>query len=158
MVCNLNSKQNFMHSACYSTYFWHVPTTSSELNFPIRARWISQIIQWFQEPLSDITSSFQDLIHHTVATERSLMDDLPHNSLKLRFAPQYSPYIPLEPPCHSFHSFISIQPYRRGWQEPEPSHVTGMALAHCILGKFLGVYWENMMQLILIMAAIAQSV
>ena len=26
-----------------------------------------------------------------------------------------------------------------GWQEPEPSHVTGMALAHCILGKFLGV-------------------
>ena len=25
------------------------------------------------------------------------------------------------------------------WQEPEPSHVTGMALAHCILGKFLGV-------------------
>ena len=28
-----------------------------------------------------------------------------------------------------------------GWarQEPEPSHVTGMALAHCIQGKFLGV-------------------
>ena len=25
------------------------------------------------------------------------------------------------------------------WQEPEPSYVTGMALAHCILGKFLGV-------------------
>ena len=25
------------------------------------------------------------------------------------------------------------------WQEPEPSHVTGMALAHCILGNFLGV-------------------
>jgi len=23
-------------------------------------------------------------------------------------------------------------------QEPEPSHVTGMALAHCILDKFLG--------------------
>ena len=37
------------------------------------------------------------------------------------------------------HSFISIQPYRPGWQEPEPSHVTGMAVAHCILGKFLGV-------------------
>ena len=37
------------------------------------------------------------------------------------------------------HSFISIQPQRPGWQEPEPSHVTGMALAHCILGKFLGV-------------------
>ena len=27
----------------------------------------------------------------------------------------------------------------RAWQEPEFSHVTGMALAHCILGKFLGV-------------------
>jgi len=27
----------------------------------------------------------------------------------------------------------------RVWQEPEPSHVTGMALAHCIMGKFLGV-------------------
>ena len=26
----------------------------------------------------------------------------------------------------------------QAWQEPEPSHVTGMALAHCILGKFLG--------------------
>ena len=37
------------------------------------------------------------------------------------------------------HSFFSIQPQRPGWQEPEPSHVTGMALAHCILGKFLGV-------------------
>ena len=31
------------------------------------------------------------------------------------------------------HSVISIQP------EPEPSQATGMALAHCILGKFLGV-------------------
>ena len=37
------------------------------------------------------------------------------------------------------HSFVSIQPQRPAWQEPEPSHVTGMALAHCILGKFLGV-------------------
>jgi len=27
----------------------------------------------------------------------------------------------------------------RAWQEPEPSHVTGMALAHCILGRFWGV-------------------
>ena len=27
----------------------------------------------------------------------------------------------------------------RAWQEPEPSHVAGMALAHCILGTFLGV-------------------
>jgi len=27
----------------------------------------------------------------------------------------------------------------QAWQEPEPSHVTSMALAHCILGTFLGV-------------------
>ena len=41
---------------------------------------------------------------------------------------------------HSFiHSCISILPERPGWQEPEPSHVTGLALAHCILGKFLRV-------------------
>ena len=40
---------------------------------------------------------------------------------------------------YEIHSFISIQPYRPDWQEPEPSHVTGMALAHCILGKYLGV-------------------
>ena len=38
-----------------------------------------------------------------------------------------------------YHSFISIQPSRSDWQQPDPSHVTGMALAHCILGKFLGV-------------------
>jgi hypothetical protein len=25
------------------------------------------------------------------------------------------------------------------WQEPEPSQATGMALARCILGKFLGI-------------------
>ena len=38
------------------------------------------------------------------------------------------------------HSFISIQPWRQEpWQEPQPSHVTGMALAHYILCKFLGV-------------------
>jgi hypothetical protein len=34
---------------------------------------------------------------------------------------------------------ISIQPLGRFWQEPEPSQATGMALARCILGKFLGV-------------------
>jgi hypothetical protein len=28
------------------------------------------------------------------------------------------------------------------WQEPEPSQVTGMALIHCILGKFLGVVYH----------------
>jgi hypothetical protein len=33
----------------------------------------------------------------------------------------------------------SIQPLGRFWQEPEPSHSTGMALTRCILGKFLGV-------------------
>jgi hypothetical protein len=34
---------------------------------------------------------------------------------------------------------ISIQPLARFWQEPEPSQATSMALARCILGKFLGV-------------------
>ena len=34
---------------------------------------------------------------------------------------------------------ISIQPEGWFWQEPEPCQVTGMALAHCILGSFLGV-------------------
>ena len=37
------------------------------------------------------------------------------------------------------HSFISIQPLGRFQQEPEPRQATGMALAHYILGKFLGV-------------------
>jgi hypothetical protein len=36
-------------------------------------------------------------------------------------------------------SSISIQPLGRFWQEPEPSQATGMALARCILGKFLGI-------------------
>jgi hypothetical protein len=34
---------------------------------------------------------------------------------------------------------ISIQPLGQFWQEPEPSQATGMALACCILGKFLRV-------------------
>jgi hypothetical protein len=34
---------------------------------------------------------------------------------------------------------ISIQSLGRFWQKPEPSQATGMALARCILGKFLGV-------------------
>jgi hypothetical protein len=34
---------------------------------------------------------------------------------------------------------IIIQPLGRFWQEPEPSQATGMALACCVLGKFLGV-------------------
>ena len=40
---------------------------------------------------------------------------------------------------HSFiHSLVfSLEGW--AWQEPEPSDVTGMAVAHCILGKFLGV-------------------
>ena len=42
----------------------------------------------------------------------------------------------------NIHSFISIQPQRPGWQEPEPSPVIGVALEHCILGKFLGVVFH----------------
>ena len=39
---------------------------------------------------------------------------------------------------HIIHSLI-LSLESRAWQEPEPSHVTSMALAHCIRGKFLGV-------------------
>jgi hypothetical protein len=34
---------------------------------------------------------------------------------------------------------MGIQPLSQFGQEPEPSQATGMALIHCILGKFLGV-------------------
>ena len=34
---------------------------------------------------------------------------------------------------------IGIQPLDRSGQRPELSQATGMALVHCILGKFLGV-------------------
>jgi len=40
-------------------------------------------------------------------------------------------------PNRLLHSFVSSLE-GRDWQEPEPSHVTGMALAHYMLGKFLG--------------------
>jgi len=37
------------------------------------------------------------------------------------------------PSCPFIHSLVfSLE--GRAWQEPEPSNVTGMALAHCILG------------------------
>jgi hypothetical protein len=42
-------------------------------------------------------------------------------------------------PAILLYIIISIQPFGRFWQEPEPSQPTGMALAGCILGKFLGV-------------------
>jgi len=45
---------------------------------------------------------------------------------------------------YTLESFVNIHSLvfsleGRAWQKPEPSHVTGMALAHCILGTFLGV-------------------
>jgi hypothetical protein len=40
---------------------------------------------------------------------------------------------------HIYIYIISIQPLGRFRQEPEPSQATGMALACCILGKFLGL-------------------
>ena len=46
---------------------------------------------------------------------------------------------PLAVTVIEFIIIISIQPKGRLWQEPEPSQATGMALAHCILGSFLGV-------------------
>jgi len=41
--------------------------------------------------------------------------------------------------CNCFIHSLVFSLEGRAWQEPEPSHVTGMALAHCILGKYLGV-------------------
>jgi hypothetical protein len=38
-----------------------------------------------------------------------------------------------------FHSFISIQPLGRFGRNQSPVKATGMALVHCVLGKFLGV-------------------
>jgi uncharacterized membrane protein len=42
----------------------------------------------------------------------------------------------------SFFIIISIQPLGQFWQEQEYSQATGMAPAHCILGKFLGVVFH----------------
>jgi len=39
----------------------------------------------------------------------------------------------------SIHHSLVFSLEGRAWQEPEPSHVTCMALEHCILSKFLGV-------------------
>jgi len=41
--------------------------------------------------------------------------------------------------CNWFIHSLVFSLEGRAWQEPEHSHVTGMAWAHCILGKFLGV-------------------
>jgi len=40
---------------------------------------------------------------------------------------------------YSFIHSLVFSHESRALQEPEPSHVTGIALAHCILDKFLGV-------------------
>jgi len=47
--------------------------------------------------------------------------------------------LPVQPANHSFIHSLVFSLEGRAWQELEPSHVTDMALAHCILGKFLGV-------------------
>jgi len=44
--------------------------------------------------------------------------------------------IKFEVPQYIYSLVFSLE--GRTWQEPELSHVTGMALAHSILGKFLG--------------------
>ena len=51
--------------------------------------------------------------------------------------PQRSHFLHLK--TRFIHSLINIQPLGRFQQEPEPSQATDMALAHGILGKFLGV-------------------
>jgi hypothetical protein len=71
-----------------------------------------------------------------------LVNDLPHIT-------QLNAHSPLWMCCCFFkllflvndllNIIISIQPLAQFWQEPEPSQTTGMALARCIPGKFLGV-------------------
>jgi len=42
--------------------------------------------------------------------------------------------------CYMYdHSSLVLSLEGWAWQEPEPSRVTSIGLAHCILGKFLGV-------------------
>jgi hypothetical protein len=41
--------------------------------------------------------------------------------------------------CDNKKSKSVFSPWAGFWQEPEPSQATGMVLARCILGKFLGV-------------------
>jgi len=55
--------------------------------------------------------------------------------LKIFIALEIDKYIIYKCIIHSL--VISLE--GRAWQEPEPSHVTGMALVHYILSKFLGV-------------------
>jgi len=50
----------------------------------------------------------------------------------------YSASIITVPIIQFIHSLVFILE-GQAWQETEPSHVTGMALVHCILGKFLGL-------------------
>ena len=54
----------------------------------------------------------------------------------------YIPSLSISTSAYNQYIYIiisSIQPEGRFWQEPEPSQASGMALAHCILGSFLGV-------------------
>ena len=50
---------------------------------------------------------------------------------------RHKPFCDIHSFIHSFiHQYSTLRPVR---QEPELSQATGMALAHCILGKLLGV-------------------
>jgi len=64
----------------------------------------------------------------------------PHNDVSVNDGPhlrRWSHEIIIQY-IYNIHSLVfSLE--GRAWQEPEPSQVTGMTLAHCILGKFLGV-------------------
>jgi hypothetical protein len=55
------------------------------------------------------------------------------------FIPVFKHLLDYERINSSLYVCISIQPWGRVRQEPEPGQATGMTLAHRILGKFLGV-------------------
>ena len=73
------------------------------------------------------------LVQHNINTVKS------RQSEAIRSCPSVTTRVFTRPRLQSIDTISSIQPEGRFWQEPEPSQTTGMALAHCILGSFLGV-------------------
>ena len=79
-----------------------------------------------------------------VKSRKTLISSLTKKSLwfKIRISAGKQAYFKYQVLYLSKSSFLSIQTYRPGWQEPKTSHETGMALAHCILCTFLGVVYH----------------
>ena len=77
-------------------------------------------------------------VHCAPYEVNSSQNSVPFYELCRRVCEPHLSYVHTEG-VHSFILSLVFSLEGRAWQEPEPSQVTGMALAHCILGKFLGV-------------------